>query len=163
MSQNTAPRSFTEAPLGVDGRPKVRRPLLVLMAGSVGVVFGDIGTSPLYALKAVFSSHGGVVAPTEADVLGVVSLVLWCLMLVVTVAYLGFIMRADNQGEGGILALAALIRRRLPSGSTTASVALVLAVLGARLRTRFSRWLRKSCGSHLSCWPRPRRPSPRRQ
>src|SRR5271154_7219199 len=78
---------------------------LILMA--TGVVFGDIGTSPLYALKeCVDPGHG--VAATQANLLGLLSLVIWSLMMVVTVKYLMFIMRADNHGEGGILALLAL-------------------------------------------------------
>jgi KUP system potassium uptake protein len=79
---------------------------LVLMA--TGVVFGDIGTSPLYAIKeCVDPSHG--IAATEENILGVLSLVVWSLTMVVTVKYLAFIMRADNRGEGGILALLALV------------------------------------------------------
>ena len=84
-----------------------------LMVGAIGVVFGDIGTSPLYALQTVFSLHHHAVAPTEADVLGVISMVVWCLLIIVTFAYIGLIMRADNQGEGGILARTALVLRKL--------------------------------------------------
>ncbi|MFT3765959.1 MAG: potassium transporter Kup [Minicystis sp.] len=87
-----------------------RLPLLALAA--LGVVFGDIGTSPLYALReCVHGEHG--VPPTPANVLGVLSLIFWSLTLVVTVKYLTFVMRADNQGEGGILALLALVPERL--------------------------------------------------
>lgn len=106
-------------------------PALVL--GAIGVVFGDIGTSPLYALQTVFSVRHNAVAPTEQDVLGVVSLVLWCLMLIVSLTYVGLILRADNQGEGGILSLAALIRRKLSPGSRQAAIAAVLAIIGASL------------------------------
>ncbi|GAA4518435.1 potassium transporter Kup [Brachybacterium paraconglomeratum] len=105
------------------------------MLGALGVVFGDIGTSPLYALQTVFSLHHNAVAPTESDVLGVISMVTWCLVIIVTVAYIGLIMRADNQGEGGILALAALVLRKLGADAhpRQASIALVLGVVGAAL------------------------------
>src|SRR5215472_9461313 len=73
-----------------------------LAIAALGIVFGDIGTSPLYAMRECFGEHG--VAPTAENVLGVLSLMLWSLTLVVAVKYLGFIMRADNQGEGGIFA-----------------------------------------------------------
>jgi KUP system potassium uptake protein len=86
--------------------------LSLLALAALGVVFGDIGTSPLYALReCVHGEHG--VAPTPANVLGVLSLIFWALTLVVTVKYLTFIMRADSQGEGGIFALLALIPERL--------------------------------------------------
>src|ERR1700682_289237 len=82
--------------------------LAALALGALGVVFGDIGTSPLYTLQVGISLEPGA-QPSTADVLGVGSLIFWALTLVVTVKYLGFIMRADNHGEGGILALLALI------------------------------------------------------
>lgn len=121
--------------LGPDGRPRGREKLVVLMVGALGVVFGDIGTSPLYALQTVFSAHHNAVAPTELDVLGVISMVLWCLIVIVTVTYIGLIMKADNQGEGGILALAALVLRKLGRGAgpREKAIALVLAVVGASL------------------------------
>ena len=78
----------------------------LLALGSVGVVFGDIGTSPLYALQACLSHVGG--APTPAEVIGVVSLIVWALIVTVTVKYVLFLMQADNKGEGGILSLMAL-------------------------------------------------------
>jgi KUP system potassium uptake protein len=75
---------------------------------ALGVVYGDIGTSPLYALKECFAPHHGL-APTPANVLGIASLVLWSLILVIVLKYLTFIMQADNRGEGGIMALMALL------------------------------------------------------
>ena len=84
-----------------------------LVIGAVGVVFGDIGTSPLYTLKEAFGPHYGIQAQPE-NVLGVLSLVLWSLILVVTLKYVVVLMRADNRGEGGILALTALVQRSLP-------------------------------------------------
>jgi KUP system potassium uptake protein len=109
----------------------MRRHALTLAA--LGVVFGDIGTSPLYALHAVFSVDGAIVKPTQANVYGVISLVFWAITLVVSVKYVTFILRADNHGEGGIMALIALLgdvklRRRL------ATAALVmLGIFGASL------------------------------
>ena len=83
-----------------------------LVLAALGIVFGDIGTSPLYALKeCIHSEHG--VPPSPENVLGVLSLIVWSLTLVVTIKYLGFVMRADNAGEGGILALLALVPLKL--------------------------------------------------
>ena len=80
--------------------------------GAIGVVYGDIGTSPLYALKEAFGPRTALPL-THDNVLGVLSLMFWSLILIVTVKYVIFMMRADNRGEGGILALMALVRRTL--------------------------------------------------
>jgi KUP system potassium uptake protein len=81
------------------------------MLGALGIVYGDIGTSPLYAMRECF--HGPhAVLPTAANVLGVLSVIFWALILIISIKYLVFVMRADNHGEGGILALIALIRQR---------------------------------------------------
>ena len=85
--------------------PSARHGALAL--GALGIVFGDIGTSPLYALQTVFSADHQAVKPTEGDVYGVISLVFWSITLIVSVKFVLFIMRADNDGEGGILALIA--------------------------------------------------------
>jgi KUP system potassium uptake protein len=113
-------------------RPRTRRRALVL--GALGVVYGDIGTSPLYAVQSVFGINGGAVQPTPGDVFGVVSLIFWSITLVVSVKYVTFVLRADNDGEGGVIALAALARRAL-SGSTSriAALVMVLGALGAAL------------------------------
>ena len=79
--------------------------LLQLSLGAIGVVFGDIGTSPLYAVKEVFGNH---LAIDKIHIFGVLSLVFWSLTLVVAIKYATFIMRANNKGEGGIMALMAL-------------------------------------------------------
>src|SRR4051812_35582061 len=85
-----------------------------LALAALGVVYGDIGTSPLYAMKECF--HGDhAVTTTPENVFGVLSLIFWALTLVVTIKYLTFIMRADNHGEGGILALLALVPK--PTGA----------------------------------------------
>ena len=78
---------------------------------ALGVGFGDIGTSPLYAVQTVFSIDGGAVRPTPVDVYGVVSLIFWSITLIVSIKYVGVLMRADNDGEGGVMALTALARR----------------------------------------------------
>ncbi|RRJ86435.1 potassium transporter Kup [Gulosibacter macacae] len=108
-------------------------PIPALVLGAIGVVFGDIGTSPLYSLQTVFSIEHNTVDPSRQDVLGVISMVFWCLVIIVTVTYAGIIMRADNDGEGGILALAALLVRKLKGRPTQTKVAVLLAVLGAAL------------------------------
>ncbi|HEY6002331.1 MAG TPA: potassium transporter Kup [Anaeromyxobacter sp.] len=105
--------------------------LAVLALGALGVVYGDIGTSPLYALKECFSGPHGVRAD-PANVVGVVSLVFWALFFVVTFKYLSFVMRADNRGEGGILALMALVGQT-ETGRLGRRVLLVLGLFGAAL------------------------------
>jgi KUP system potassium uptake protein len=110
--------------------PHARISTLVL--GAIGVVFGDIGTSPLYTIKEAFSPHYGLV-PDMPSVLGVLSLVFWSLMLVITIKYVLVIMRADNDGEGGIMALTALAQRSLSPGSKVFYVAGLLGVFGAAL------------------------------
>ena len=87
--------------------------LALLTLGALGVVYGDIGTSPLYAFRESLSEAYGI-AVTEANVLGVLSLIFWSLILVITVKYLLIVMRADDHGEGGILALTSLITPRDP-------------------------------------------------
>src|SRR4051794_25579710 len=82
-----------------------------LVLAALGVVFGDIGTSPLYALQTVFSIDNGAVHPTPGDVYGVISLMFWSITLIVTLKYVVVVLRADNDGEGGVMALAALVRR----------------------------------------------------
>ncbi len=113
------------------GPPHGQGSWLGLMIGAVGVVYGDIGTSPLYALKECFSPENPHhVAVTPANVLGVLSLVFWSLIMVIVVKYLTFIMRADNEGAGGILALLALVPRRLRQGR---SLVVLLALFGTAL------------------------------
>ena len=110
----------------VEQHPTGKR-LAFLSLTALGIVYGDIGTSPLYALQQVFNSkEHAAIAPTRANVYGVLSLIVWLLILVVAVKYIVFIMRADNRGEGGILALMALIlqkerRHRRPASSIDSS------------------------------------------
>jgi len=82
-----------------------------LAMGALGVVFGDIGTSPLYALQAIFGAGGQQIAVSSATVYGIISLIIWSVVIVVAVKYIGFVMRADNEGEGGIMALVALLKK----------------------------------------------------
>jgi KUP system potassium uptake protein len=105
---------------------------LPLIIGAIGIVFGDIGTSPLYTLQQAFSPNYGL-APDESNVLGVLSLVFWSLILVVTVKYVLIIMRADNRGEGGILALMAVVQRSLPIAAPLAYAVGILGIFGTAL------------------------------
>src|ERR1700742_1748238 len=82
-----------------------------LTVAALGVVFGDIGTSPLYTVKECFSEFTGL-RPVPQDVLGILSLITWALIVIVTCKYVMVVMRADNRGEGGVLALMALVSRR---------------------------------------------------
>jgi KUP system potassium uptake protein len=114
--------------------PHDRKELAWLSLGALGVVYGDIGTSPLYAMRECLSpsTEHVTVSPLEtANVLGVVSLFFWALVLVIVVKYLVFIMRADNKGEGGILALAALVDRR--ERRSGLAIPILLALFGAGL------------------------------
>lgn len=106
---------------------------LPLALGALGVVFGDIGTSPLYALQTVFSIDHNMVKTTPGDVYGVISLVFWSITLVVSVKYVAFILRADNDGEGGVMALAALARTAVRPGGRRFGLVMLLGVLGASL------------------------------
>src|SRR6516162_11702845 len=124
-------------PAGGAGRVPVghRAGLAALSLGALGVVFGDIGTSPLYTLKECLLTLGSPEAQAEG-LFGVLSLMFWALVMVVTVKYVWFIMRADNHGEGGIFALLAIVPERfrksaMPTGRATAMA--LLAVIGAAL------------------------------
>ncbi len=106
--------------------------LMALSVAALGVVYGDIGTSPLYALQTVFTGDHAVPVTPE-NVLGVLSLVFWSLILVVAVKFVMFIMRADNHGEGGIMALMALIQRLLKNETRFRNVLVLLGLFGASL------------------------------
>jgi KUP system potassium uptake protein len=106
---------------------QARRLSLSSLVGAVGIVYGDIGTSPLYTMQQAVDAAGPF---NRESVLGVLSLIFWSLTISVTLKYLTVIMRADNDGEGGILALFALAQRRLITGSTWAKVAVGLALAG---------------------------------
>jgi KUP system potassium uptake protein len=107
---------------------RCRSRLVLLCLASLGIVYGDIGTSPLYAMRECFYGQHAV-APTHANVLGVLSLILWSLILIISVKYLILILRADNRGEGGILALATLVHDVLRRGK----LFFLLGLFGAAL------------------------------
>ena len=104
--------------------------IATLSLAALGVVFGDIGTSPLYTMKEVFSLSKHPVELTQFNVLGILSLVFWSLIMIVSVKYVGFIMRADNRGEGGIMALLSLANKNAPS-SNKRNWIMILGILGA--------------------------------
>ncbi|MDO1527762.1 potassium transporter Kup [Fulvimonas sp. R45] len=111
------------------GQPRQR--LAALALGAVGVVYGDIGTSPLYTFKAVFGEQG--IGPAPQNVLGALSLIFWSLVVVVSVKYVLFIMRADNKGEGGIMALMALAQRSVREMPRVRLLIALLGIFGAAL------------------------------
>lgn len=127
-----ATSEYVAAPLRphVESHPTGKR-LLVLSFTALGVVYGDIGTSPLYAIKECFKPEYRL-AVTSANVYGVLSLVIWSLILVITVKYIGFILRADNNGEGGVLALLALVLQRPPGkgGQAWRTALIMLGLFG---------------------------------
>jgi KUP system potassium uptake protein len=113
-------------------RAASRHTALPLALGALGVVFGDIGTSPLYALQTILSADNHRVQPVPGDIYGVISLVFWSILIVVSVKYVVFMLQADNDGEGGIMALAALIRQRV-TAPRVVTIGVLLGVLGAAL------------------------------
>jgi KUP system potassium uptake protein len=125
-------RDVKAGPSGV-GRPRANGAAMALSLGALGIVYGDIGTSPLYALKVAIQGAAGNGAPTAAMILGVLSLILWSLLLIVSLKYALLILRADNAGEGGIVAMLALLNARdAPHGSWRAGL-LILGLIGAAL------------------------------
>jgi KUP system potassium uptake protein len=129
MSADTAGHQIEHAHVAPTGR---RLGILTLTA--LGVVYGDIGTSPLYALRECFKAEYHIL-PTPANILGVLSLIVWSLILVVSVKYIVFILRADNRGEGGILALLALLlqQRRRADDKPRRTALVMLGLFGAAL------------------------------
>jgi KUP system potassium uptake protein len=111
----------------------MHRGIVAASLAALGVVFGDIGTSPLYALKTVFTIDGGIVKATESDVYGVVSLMFWSITIIVSIKYVGVLMRADNNGEGGVMALAALAQRLYKHRRRSTGVFLLIGVVGVAL------------------------------
>ncbi|MEQ1767067.1 MAG: KUP/HAK/KT family potassium transporter, partial [Methylotenera sp.] len=105
--------------------------LSALTLAALGVVFGDIGTSPLYTIKEVFSVGTHPVPLTEANMYGILSLIVWALIMVVSVKYVAFIMRADNRGEGGIMALLALASHNAAGNIKKQHTIMLLGILGA--------------------------------
>jgi KUP system potassium uptake protein len=134
--QRTTGRSADESGAAAGHAPAARDAVrLAIVVGALGVVFGDIGTSPIYTLQTVFNpSDPHPVPVSTANVFGVVSLVFWSVMIIVTVTYVLLAMRADNDGEGGIMALITLLRRRgAVGGRRTVAVLAALGIFGAAL------------------------------
>ncbi|MBM3908328.1 MAG: potassium transporter Kup [Gemmatimonadetes bacterium] len=115
----------------VEEHPTGKR-LAVLTLAALGVVYGDIGTSPLYALRECFKP-GHALQPLPSNVYGVASLIFWALMLVVTVKYVTFVMRADNRGEGGVLAMLSLIVSKQTERHRSRAVLIAIGLFGAAL------------------------------
>jgi KUP system potassium uptake protein len=114
-----------------DGQAEHKRRMAALALGAIGVVFGDIGTSPLYTMKETLGTHGMTPEPTA--VLGVLSLIFWSLIMVVSLKYVTFVMRADNKGEGGIMALMALAQRSVSGSPRARWVLAAIGIFGASL------------------------------
>jgi len=118
---------------GIRRRRRARAGMAALTLGALGVVFGDIGTSPLYAVQAIFTADHHAVHVNQAEVYGVISLVFWAITLVVSIKYVTFIMRADNSGEGGIMALTALLQMPRARRAAAPVLLVTLGILGASL------------------------------
>jgi len=116
---------------GVRGKQAGAAGLGALTLGALGVVFGDIGTSPLYAMQTVFLTEG--IKADENHVYGIISLVFWSITIIVSIKYVTVIMRADNEGEGGIMALIALVQSALSPQRTRRAVLVALGIFGAAL------------------------------
>ena len=124
-------QSSVMRPVNIEGSGTVHHgKLSVLVLSAIGVVFGDIGTSPLYALKECFSPEHGIPF-SQAAIFGIISLIFWALILVVTVKYVIFVLRADNNGEGGVLSLMALALRSARNDRRRYVLLLMLGALGA--------------------------------
>src|ERR1700761_6516987 len=115
-----------------DASPADRPVTAVRALAALGIVYGDLGTSPLYTYQAIVGTVGG--HPSAEDALGLLSLVVWSLIITVSVKYCVFVMRADNRGEGGILALMALVTGSRPGGiGPRTGVLVVIGLFGAAL------------------------------
>ncbi len=128
MISNTAMEAASSTQKHASNTTPTKR-LLTLMLGSIGVVYGDIGTSPLYAFREALhsASVGGV---ERAEILGIISLILWALTLIVTIQYVFILLRADNRGEGGTLSLMALANRAVDKKY---AIVPILGIIGASL------------------------------
>ncbi|MCW3000743.1 MAG: potassium transporter [Conexibacter sp.] len=124
---------MNDAPSGARRQRAATTGKVALTLGALGVVFGDIGTSPLYALHTVFAADHHAVRPTEEGVYGVISLVFWAITMIVSIKYVTFIMRADNEGEGGIMALIARIQTVSLDRRWAQATLVALGIFGASL------------------------------
>ncbi|NDE35380.1 MAG: potassium transporter Kup, partial [Gammaproteobacteria bacterium] len=114
------------------GQPLTSRDSKGLIVAALGVVFGDIGTSPLYTLKECFGGSHPVL-PSDENILGILSLVFWSILIVISLKYVAFIMRADNKGEGGIMALLSLVTQKARLGPGLQTFLIGLGLMGASL------------------------------
>ena len=128
--QGSADAEPLAAQSGQKSHSKTTQSTAALSLGAIGVVYGDIGTSPIYALREAIRAVAGDRPPAEDEVLGVLSIIVWSLTLIVSVKYILFVLRADNQGEGGTLSLMALARR---GAGRYGSAIMLLGMLGAAL------------------------------
>ena len=131
MKSPNISESTTPEHTAINGVTHPKTALLGLTVAALGVVYGDIGTSPLYSTRVSFTPGCGVL-PTEANILGIISMILWSLFALITVKYLALVLRADNRGEGGILALMALVNRDRKASKRTLLFVL-LGLFGASL------------------------------
>ncbi|MBT2501259.1 potassium transporter Kup [Curtobacterium sp. ISL-83] len=131
MTETRSQASTTDAT--DDGGHGPTRGVTVLALAALGVVFGDIGTSPLYALRTVFTIDNGLVKANQEDVYGVISMMFWSITVIVSIKYVLILMRADNDGEGGVMALAALARRLYAKRRGGAVIFLVIGIVGVSL------------------------------
>src|SRR5579884_4032145 len=135
MTDRVSAPAGSDVPVNGSAEPRSRAGFLALTLGSIGVVYGDIGTSPLYALREAVSAatdgqHGAI---DRGTVLGVVSLILWALLIVVTLKYVVILLRADNNGEGGTLTLMALASRAVNRIGRAAVIVTLLGIISAAL------------------------------
>jgi KUP system potassium uptake protein len=131
-SSTSSPSNSSPAVQASQAHPEHASGLGLLTLGAIGVVYGDIGTSPLYALRECFHGIHGVAA-THDNVLGVLSLIFWSLTLIISIKYILFVMRADNNGEGGILALLALVAQSPDAKRKSRAMLVALGLFGAAL------------------------------
>src|SRR3712207_94504 len=131
MTDTAAPRLPTEAADGASGAHHQQGGIVKLAIGAIGIVFGDIGTSPIYAFRETFAGAHPL-ALDRLHIFGVLSLIFWSMMIVVTFKYVTILMRADNKGEGGSLALLALINR-MTEGKRWAPGIVLLGVFATAL------------------------------
>lgn len=132
MQTNSEVRTSSPQPIGTNHTPPFRAALVL---GALGVVFGDIGTSPIYTLQTLFDPADPHPVPVSVDnVYGIVSLIFWSVMIIVTLTYITLVMRADNDGEGGIMALITMLKHGAASrGRRTAAALAALGLFGASL------------------------------
>jgi KUP system potassium uptake protein len=133
VSTEGAEKASLEKPKNEETKAKTNRRLAQLSLAALGVVFGDIGTSPIYAIRECFHGEYGI-AVSQANVMGILSLMFWALVMIVGLKYMVFVFRADNRGEGGVIALTALIRgQNTPSGSRRGLGVIALGLFAACL------------------------------